>query len=856
MNKKSPSKEGVKPFNFFVFCTILFKYDILQCHIMQKGQVGVIIVMIALIGSALGGFVLNAQDVPYCNTNMTYITDVAGAFSGDTGDIEVDYNPPENLTGYTVFNPTSTTQTTNVIHGINYKNTGANQYYMDTDDGNATQDTLSFVNNKPNTSSGTGTATMTFGSTEKTLTINAEYGVDTTEVKTQINTNSITHTRVVGVNVGDIIREYGVTDVSRIILNADNSINGYPGFIANVGVDISMQDAGTHRYVQALVTYDDINTSITVNPRTGVTVMGGQAYPTNEVMFVWGESDVTTASINMIIGSTGDVVYLDPTGGVQPTSVHQTVTTVITTTSYADRVNVRVNAPTPLSVGSIAAQAANGNISFELESETLGVNYSIINSETEQLVYLNNVLYAPYQNTGDNIGFIITWDDDTQNRLEVKFYEGSAIRRVIEITPGVFPTPQAVCKSVTATISDYGGRAQSENVTATITNETASKSTALQGNGTRTMSMLESISHTETISMDYTTTYWTNIGKTSDTSQYSGNTKLSMLFKKPSETDTDTFIVHLKTLTDTYIPISVTIKYDSAWYVNGTTYGNWPAVMLHFVVSEGKIVLSVQPVASFVNFTDYTLMDRVYATDTYDSITNAKSIQYMEFQNTGTKYMYHEIVATTVLLEGGGLYIQNGVFSPATSFPHDTMSSFRVTAAAHAGESMTIRPTAGLPITLTVNSDGTAWLINSTEIKFADVWIYYVGNEAETTTIGNVTYPGALYLDGEVYAKGHLYLKPGSGNMIDLGTSTNAWTVTMDGTWAMATAYYTGNNQADIRTEFTDIGTWQWDSSQFILVFIGLLVIGLIITLFKFESTWLDWAIVICAGVISFIILG
>lgn len=825
---------------------------------MQKGQVGVIIVMIALIGSALGGFVLNAEDVPYCNTNMTYITDVAGAFTGDTGDIEVDYNPPENLTGYTVFNPTSTTQTTNVIHGINYKTTGANGYWMDTDDGNATTDTLTFTNNKASNSSQSGTATMHYGSTDATLNIGREYGVDTSEVKTQIYTESITHTRVAAVSLADIIQNYSTLNTSKVILTANDSVNGYPGFIANPKIEVSMQETGIGRYVQTLVTYDKINSTITVNPRTGVTVMDGQAYPTNEVMFVWGESNVTTATINMIIGSTGDTVYLDPVGGVQPTSVHQTASTVVATTSYTDRVTVQVNAPDPSSVGSVAAQAANGTITFELDSETVSVNYSIYNLPGNTImVYLNGTPYAPFSGNPNTIGFRLIWDDDHWDRIFVQMYEGSSEVRTLYLSTSL-SSQQNVCKSVTATISDYGGRAQSENVSATITNnfQGIDESTQQTGNGTLYMSMLRTIYHTETVEYNYTTTYWTNLGKTSDISQYSGNTKLSMLFKKPTTSDTDTFIVHLKSTTDTYIPISVSIRYDSAWYVNGTTYGNWPAIMIHFVVKEGKIVLSVQPVNTFVNFTDYSPVDRIYDTDTYDSITNARSIQYMEFQNTDQTWMYHEIVDTTVLLVGGGLYIQNGVFSPATSFPQDKLISFRITAAAHAGESMTIRPTGGIPYTLTVNSDGTAWRYNSSEIKFADLWLYYVDANTETVTIGTVTYPGALYLDGEVYEKGHLYLKPGSGDMIDLGTSTNAWTITMNGTWAMATAYYTGNNQADIRTEFTDIGTWQWDSSQFILVFIGLLTIGLIITLFKFESTWLDWAIVICAGVISFIILG
>lgn len=819
---------------------------------MQDGKIGAVIVMIALIGSALGGFILNAEDVTSCNTDMRYITDIAGAFSGDNGDIEVDYNPPENLTGYTVFNPTSTTQTTNTIHGINYKTTGANGYWMDTDDGNSTSDVLTFTNNKPVGSSQSGTATMHYGSnTDATLTIGKDYALDVSETKTQIITDSVTHTRVAAVSLADIIQNYPALNTNKVILTANNSVNAYPGFVANADIEISYVSSGTDRYVQALITYENINSTVSFNPRTGTTVMGGQTYATNEIMFVWGESDVTVASVNMVIGSSGDTVYLDPVGGVQPTSVHQTASVIVGTTSYADSVTIRIDAPSMSQV-----QAAVGSVAFILDDETVGITYSIFNKHGDTLiVYLNNTSYSPFSDTNENIGFELTWTVANQDYVSVRLYEGSATKQIFTI-PIALPTPQGACRSATATISDYGSGTYTDSVTATVTNNTVNRSTQLTGNGTLDMSMLETTYETQTIEMDYTTTYWTNLKKTSDITQYSGNTKLSMLFKKPTSADTDTFIVHLKSTTDTYIPISVTIGYDTAWTVNGTSYGNWPAMMIHFVISDGKIVLSVQPVNTFVDFTNYTLIDRMYSTTTYDSITDARSIQYMEFQNTDQDWMYHEIVDTTVLLVGGGLYIQNGVFNLKNSFPNDELSAFRLTTAAHAGESMTIRPTSGVPYTMNVNSDGTAWIINDKEIRFADVWLYYASADIEPVTIGDTTYAGALYLDGQIYEKGHLYLKPGSGDIIDLGTSTNEWTITLNGTWAPATAYYTGSNQAETHTEFTDLGVWQWDSSQFIIFFIGILAAGSIVARFKFDASYMDWIIVICAGVISFIVLG
>ena len=67
----------------------------------NNGYFGACVVVLAILGTALGGFVLSLERTVEPVTNFEYITDVSGLFSYTNEPEYVDYNPSTNYVGYT-----------------------------------------------------------------------------------------------------------------------------------------------------------------------------------------------------------------------------------------------------------------------------------------------------------------------------------------------------------------------------------------------------------------------------------------------------------------------------------------------------------------------------------------------------------------------------------------------------------------------------------------------------------------------------------------------------------------------------------------------------------------------------------
>lgn len=89
----------------------------------QSGILGVIVVVIALIGTVFGGFILNVNSEFTTATDYTDVTDVTSLYSFNPQPDYLDYNPAKNFTGYRLSN--------NSGSGISYTQSSTmNQYYM------------------------------------------------------------------------------------------------------------------------------------------------------------------------------------------------------------------------------------------------------------------------------------------------------------------------------------------------------------------------------------------------------------------------------------------------------------------------------------------------------------------------------------------------------------------------------------------------------------------------------------------------------------------------------------------------------------------------------------------------------
>lgn len=922
---------------------------------MQNGQIGVIIVIASLFFSVGGGFLFNTKDVTACGTEFDYVTDIAGAFTGTQGNIEIEHNPAENISGYSVFNPTSPDFKSSTISGITYTNSNPNAYWVQKATGEPVTKTLTISHNLSTNGSNGGTVTYDFGSgTSPTSGISRQWGLDNAEIRTIIVVDDMTYSRVAGVTVQQLYNAYSTwagddaVETNKIRIYFDSSTDGYPGFITNLSFnDYDARGSGGYYGLNVEAKYGTITNDIVLNPTNGSIRINDVSYSWTEVYAVWGTSGSTSAAMTMILGGAVVTEYINPLNGVKPISV-----TVDDPTQQGDTANaIHVGGTFVLPYTLERTKFMDITISYKEGSDDsqnvllnefgmlLGSNgeYTIVKGTSE--------LYSG--NSTTNIS--VSWDWDSTNPTILKIWYGTGAMPDNAKSVSVSNIPSSGIYTVYVNIDSHGMYV--DDATSTIINKSVTPQTSTSHTGGGSFSMVTT--YALPLQITYTTTYWSNSVE---------NTLISIVFQRPSTVTDNIFFVNYKLLDGTYLLEPVRLKYDDGWYFydapsNAVNLGNWPAMMLTIKVADGQHNYVLTPIQSFSNFQSMTPMDREYTfvTGSSDPVSNPQyeCITYMQFNNTDQPYPYQEVIRTTVFLKDGGLYLNNGWFSPAISFPTDKIIQFRLMSAARVGESVTIStdpagfahdgepieidgsyeytyqnimygylpggefvtntsipgitigtavvggtphlymsgqattdgvyyvevmqynyPDPATEITLqfivtgaenpsptsrTFQTDslGSGLYIDGTLYPWGQIYLYYVSEDAPTVSIEGVSYPGGLYMFNTFLDKGHLYLVAGKNNhIVDLGATTNAWSIQLNGLWALSTAYYTGENVATSVVVWDQPGTWQWDMSLFIIVFMAVNIIGLVICVRFTELSLWDWVIPICACVVAFIMLG
>lgn len=852
----------------------------------MKGQKGIGIFCVALLIGMCGGFFFNVQDVARCTTDFDYVTDVSGAFTGIGSDINVEHNPRENITGYSVFDPDSNVTNVNTIPGISYTPTGANGYWIQSNDGNVSSDliTAEYVSTGHDSSGHpTGYITVTWGSSG-TVTLSPEIPYLDYSSSAHITANGYTNENVTGFKLSTFLNNYPTIHSNKVSLSFSNTVNGFPMFVAKPTYSAVKVPSFASTYTYTDIHYEVNSTSIYYNPTTSAVTIGSAEYLAEDILVVFGNigrnmpptapSTITTMSMNMLIGSPNYTSYIDPNNGVQPAPVTVTRTNIVTTTTYSDEISggihlIKVpNESTDLAISytSTFLIGRDGNTP-QVFSLNLAPGSSmstpfvrIVNSAGQELSLRSLGGWAETFG-GGNSTLDLTWSWNVNTPYEMHF-----VFRGHSETSGTLAIPNALTTEL-----DYASMSISPAIPSgnqsriQITNLTTDNS--VSGTGNISINLAESVTHTETSTDTYNTTYWANKQK---------NTSLSLLLKAPTSEDfgdaylntfTNDIILKYELIDGTYA--SETLRYiheSDKWLVkfNGlnTSFGDWPAILITISMENGTKSFTVTPVEHFESFTNYRLLDRSYTFDKLNETDanqgNYKCLVKMTFEDTDTvKYLYHEVVSTTVLLEGGGMYIQEGYFSPAISFPNDEIIQFKLMSAVHVGSGVTVTTSNNVSYTYPALADGTGLEYHSRPYKFSDVSIYYVSPNVEPVAIEGQIYSGGLYYNGNYFDKGHLYIQFGKdGHIEDLGESSNAWGITLNGTWAVSTAYYTGENQAKMVTEWGDFSSFQWDKNMFIIVLLACMIGLSILVKLRYDlETW-DWIVIIGSCIILYILLG
>lgn len=919
---------------------------------MQNGQIGVIIVIASLFFSVGGGFLFNTKDVTACGTEFDYVTDIAGAFTGTQGNIEIEHNPAENISGYSVFNPTSPDFKGSTISGITYTNSNPNAYWIQKATGDPVTKTLTISHNLSTNGSNGGTVTYDFGSgTSPTSGISRQWGLDNAEIRTIIVVDGMTYSRVAGVTVQQLYNAYSTwagqdaVETNKIRIYFNSSIDGYPGFITNQSFnDYDARGSGGYYGLNIEVKYGTIINDIVLNPTNGSIRINDVSYSWTEVYAVWGTSGSTSAAMSMILGGKVVTEYVNPLNGVKPISV-----SVDDPTQAGDTANaVHVGGSFTIPRGS--EKTADCVISFR-SSDSGGYNNLFLIA----MMHFTNGVYAVFdRNTelfsgNQNNDLNVYWDWNSDNPSIVKVWLHNSTMPNNPSTISVDNIPSGGIYQLSISYNSHG--TDISDITSTLINKSTTPVSSSSHIGGGSFNFVTT--YTLPLEVTYTTTYWSNSVE---------NTLISIVFQRPSTVTDNIFFVNYKLLDGTYLLEPVRVKYDSGWYFydtpsNAVNLGNWPAMMLTIRVADGQHNYVLTPIQSFSNFQSMTPMNREYTfvTGTSDPVSNPQyeCVTYMQFNNTDQPYPYQEVIRTTVFLKDGGLYLNNGWFSPSISFPTDKIIQFRLMSAARAGESVTIStdpagfahdgepieidggyeytyqnimygylpggesvtntsipgitietavvggtphlymsgqattdgvyyvevmqynyPDPATEITLqfivtgaenpsptsrTFQTDslGSGLYIDGTLYPWGQIYLYYVSEDAPTVSIEGVSYPGGLYMFNTFLDKGHLYLVAGKNNhIVDMGVTTNAWTIQLNGLWAVSTAYYTGENVATSVVIWDQPGTWQWDMNLLVIVFMAANIIGLVVCVrFTDMSLW-DWVIPICACAVAFIMVG
>ena len=869
-----------------------------------KGQIGAIIIIIAIVGTVFGGFMLNVNNVYGCTTNYKYITDVAGAFSGTSADMEVDYNPLANVTGYSVYDPIQGGGALDLVHGINYISTKASEssgYWIQTITGDATEYNVTLFSETNSTS-----AQMYYG--DKTATIQqVEYAGHFYEstlpmVMSQYSNLEVAGRTVVGINLISVydyltaLKQCGVDvgNISKLNFTTGSSTDGYPGFMGHVSYRDELHPGiiPVKDYIFTAGTYSSyIIIHPNIDPATGelsqtTCDINGETLGAGDVYIAWGIRDIIkTLDLN---GSSGGEItndYIDPSQGVQPVTEHVTRTAMVQEDVYGTKYSWGAQ------FNFTNMNIAEGTIDYTYYDETgaehteTWARWTVTKPARNPDVWDVQVIIFPgtillgtidvssVEYKGGIVlepGFSVDLSTGEWSSFGIMTSEGSDdtwLGPYCELIPSgktyISPPKGAVAKMTSTLPTSQKGHGSYPLQDATCSIDGQARSTS-SNDQTFTVETHMMIYHTKTVTYDTDVSYWYNGYDVASATLIVPKT----LFDGSSPLGKDVFRIFWNTADRGYLYSDVTIELKSdGWYVNGIQIGNWPAVSVKIYRDlAGSPYLGVVPVMTFNNFMDYKTMDISEipiglsvvdgdgnTVDDY-TLTSFKMLKWDCNQATHR----HEVVDTVLFLPSGGLYTQDGVFNQAQSFPGDLMVKLRIMSAVHVGEGMTITNSAGESVYIPTDhiSKWISPVDGKTTCDFADLSVFYLDKNIPSVSIDGKTYTGGMYYTNSDGASvkldpGYLYYQFGTkGDIVRVGTSesTNDWSVTLNGVWAMSTSYSTGENVAEAHMEWNGLGgVWGWTSIDTVLMFSGISMALLVLCAWRFELTGLDWVLGLCA---------
>lgn len=788
----------------------------------MKGYFGIGLIALGIFVAVLGGFVLNAQTVTTCETQWDFVTDIGGAFQGDDSDMDVQYDPTGNMTGWTAFDQPNQGWISGVLPEFT---DSINLYRVSTGDRSYTSYVIGWNADDHDGVTRDPQYRVSLGSDRVLGTMVQGFGLHSSEAVTAFARGSDVRYGSFGAPlsaVSSIVPGYSDLDVLDISMASTQG--GYPCFaIGQMSVGLSDYVHGA-TYTVAMNTFlaSGWSTTATIYVNDGIAEVGGQRFPLSDVVVVWGQAQFNGAGDFTHYCSTrgtgtidGDIKYLDAAKGfvLSPGTV-----------TWSDmEYNVSAGSSEPVldlsfEVGNLSESVSQGTVYYTVPGSSARselMDFSFSGNLATSAVFVTPSGGTVFQANGDRTGAI-----------SVTFSEGVFTFQANGQAAG---TLQTAASSISSIVIEWG----TGTITASaVAYDDLDQGHSMQGTpGTTTTAILSYVSYTPTTHTEsYSTTYWYN-------GQSNASVTVAVRAVQPSTSATLTFRGPSGNT-------AVEVSFGSSGYtVGGVLIGGWEGVE----VACGYGTVTATPIGSFTSFFDYKAVGSP-RTIVASGAVGGGTVDSMAVSagSSGTYLMSMCVVSTTARIADGGLYLQNASMSLQAMFPGSDAVSVMIGSAAKMGDSITFSSGTS-SATLPVDPRAQTIMINGAWQPFNGVTFRWYSSSGPTAEVDGRVFPAAVYLNGQTYDAGKIWAETRGGTMTEIMDAPESWTMSLDGVWAPSVFMYDGKNEAATTTElgnFAD-GVFKWSKNDVILTMMGVSVLGGFMgSYYRWMDIW-DWAAII-----------
>lgn len=794
----------------------------------MRGSFGMLCIALGILAAGLGGYLLNAETVTVCETEWDYVTDIGAAFQGDKADMDIEYNPSSNITGWS----DKAAYNNRHIQAVDYRQTDrANIYQAYT---TATVYENASVNVAATSTDGMPNTGFSFDGVPYG-TMPDWAGLYNYEVWTVAEIGGVRTTGAFAVPLSDIVEYAGLSDWDYFDVSVSSS--NYPAFaVGDITFNTSTQ-GGTNHLVETF-SAAAYSTSVTAIRAERSAVIGDAAYPIQDVYLVFGHASINgqadrSVSVSFIKSKGSQQVFLDPAYGFTPKSGSYEmieVTEISHPTSASPSIVIEVP-PNGLGYG-----RATIDIAYQSEGAPGQLGTVVAYYEADSPLY-PTIMFTPQGGTA----VLAVGDDQSGARMVIGCSSGSWSISSGGSTLGTFTGP-ATYESISASATIEAGYRYS----LTIYNDGLNPYImTYEGSQTITASMAYTTETTETTTHTYDKAYWNN---------NHDNVSVSIALARPSSGSGSAEFVFYGSERNG----SLRVIYESGeWALDipnetNVPIGNWPAILVKI---EGETA-TAYPLTAFTSFTSYENVlgpaGKIYVTGPG---LDMGTISHFRARDTGAN-LRMSVVSTTIRLAEGGLYLQNGTLDLQSSFPGTVAASLMIGSAAAVGDSVTFK-SGNRTVTLPVDASALTITIGNSAYELNGITFRWYSSSGPSASVSGVTYAPAIYDRGSVLDSGVIWAETKRGDYIQVLEAPSGWEVTLDGVWAPSAFFYTGENVASESTQISDItkGEFRWDKDTTLIFMMGAAIVGGLVGTHWGYTKAADWIVIFGAVGVCWLIL-